>query len=116
MLFPTKFTAFLIRANRRIAHSFRSTKTISRFKTEYKDLRSGVDVADVSCNAGSASDIVESELGDERIELHEESERLAYATSGSKHGNLPLRHGAGAVASAEEARSGSRSISDQTEH
>jgi len=54
-------------------------------------LRSGVDVANIGGNTGGASDIVEGELRDERVELHEQSERLADPTGGAQNGDLALR-------------------------
>ncbi|KAK4745849.1 hypothetical protein SAY87_012161 [Trapa incisa] len=47
----------------------------------------------------SPGNIVKCELGDSRIELHEVCQGLADATCSSKHSHLPLRHGAGALAS-----------------
>lgn len=46
-----------------------STKNFDRGRAQ--DLGSGVNVADVSSDTGSAGDIVESEIRDKRIELHE---------------------------------------------
>lgn len=70
-------------------------------------LRSGVDVADVSCDAGSSGDIVEGEVGDERVELHEEGEGLADAAGGSEDGDLALGDGLRRVAAAGDSLDGS---------
>jgi hypothetical protein len=48
----------------------------------------GVDVADISGNAGGATDIEERELSDARVELEEEGQRLADSTAGTEDGNL----------------------------
>jgi hypothetical protein len=48
----------------------------------------GVDVADISSNAGGATDIEERELSDARVELEEEGQRLADSTAGTEDGNL----------------------------
>jgi hypothetical protein len=60
----------------------------------------GVDVGDVGRDAGGAGDIVEGEGGNERVELHEERERLPDATRRAQDGHLPLRIGRGRVAAA----------------
>lgn len=56
----------------------------------------------VSGDAGSAGDIVEGEGGDERVDLHEQRERLADATGRTEDGHLPLRVGRGGVVPAAE--------------
>lgn len=56
-----------------------------------RDLRSGVDVANIGGNTGGASDIVEGELRDKRVELHEQSQRLTDPTGGAQNGDLALR-------------------------
>jgi hypothetical protein len=48
----------------------------------------GVDVTDISGNAGGATDIEERELSDARVELEEEGQRLADSATGTKDGNL----------------------------
>lgn len=70
-------------------------------------LRSGVDVADVSCDAGSSGDIVEGKVGDEWVELHEEGEGLADAAGGSEDGDLALGDGLSRVAAAGDSLDGS---------
>ena len=54
-------------------------------------------MADVSGDAGSAGDVVESESGDERVELHEHGEGLADAAGGAEDRHLALRRGVGGV-------------------
>lgn len=53
-------------------------------------LRSGVDVADVSGNAGSVGDIIEGERGDERVKLHEERKWLADPTGGAEDDDFAI--------------------------
>jgi hypothetical protein len=60
----------------------------------------GVDVGDVGRDAGGPGDIIEGEGGDERVELHEEGERLPDAARSAQDGHLPLRVGRGGVAAA----------------
>ena len=48
----------------------------------------GVDVTDISGNAGGATDIEERELSDARVELEEEGQRLADSATGTEDGNL----------------------------
>lgn len=48
----------------------------------------GVDVADISSNAGGATDIEEGELSDTGVELEEERQRLSDSTAGTEDGNL----------------------------
>ena len=48
----------------------------------------GVDVADISGNAGGATDIEEGELSDTGVELEEERQRLSDSTAGTEDGNL----------------------------
>jgi hypothetical protein len=70
----------------------------------------GVDVGDVGGDAGGAGDIVEGEGGDERVQLHEEGERLPDAAGRAEDGDLPLRLAGGggvAAAAAEDLRGGS---------
>lgn len=50
-------------------------------------------MADIGGDAGSAGEIVEGELGDERVELHEEGERLTDAAGGPEHGDLTAGDG-----------------------
>jgi len=45
-------------------------------------------VADISGNAGGALDVEEGELGDARVELEEERQRLADSAAGTENGNL----------------------------
>ena len=45
-------------------------------------------MADISGNAGGATDIEERELSDARVELEEERQRLANSATGTKDGNL----------------------------
>ena len=54
----------------------------------------------VGGDADGPRDIVEGEGGDERVELHEERERLPDATRRAQDGHLPLRVGRGGVAAA----------------
>lgn len=60
-------------------------------KGEKSYLSTGVDVADVSGNTRRSRDIVKRERGDERVELHEESEGLADAAGGAEDRHLPGR-------------------------
>lgn len=48
-------------------------------------------MANIGGDTGGASDIVEGELGDERVELHEQSQRLADPTGSAQNGDLALR-------------------------
>jgi hypothetical protein len=48
----------------------------------------GVDVADISGNAGGAANIEEGELSDTGVELKEERQRLSDSTAGTEDGNL----------------------------
>ena len=48
-------------------------------------------MANIGGNTGGASDIVEGELRDERVELHEQSQRLTDPTGGAQNGDLALR-------------------------
>ena len=43
------------------------------------DLRRRVDVAEVRADAGRADDVVQAELAHQRVHLHEQRQRLAYA-------------------------------------
>lgn len=45
-------------------------------------------MADISSNAGGALDVEEGELGDARVELEEERQRLADSAAGTEDGNL----------------------------
>ena len=58
-----------------------------------RDHRSGVDVADIGNDTGSSSDIVENELGDKRVKLHQQSQRLTNPTIGFEHDDIALRDG-----------------------
>ena len=68
--------------------------------------RRRVDVGDIGGYAGGSGDIVEGEGRDERVELHEERERLADPARRPEDGHLPLsgRGGGGVVAAAERLR------------
>lgn len=57
-------------------------------------------MGDVGRDAGGPGDIVEGEGGDERVELHEERERLPDAARRAKDGHLPLRVGRRGIAAA----------------
>ena len=57
------------------------------------DLKSGVDVANIGSNTGGASDIVEGELRDKKVELHKQSQRLADPTSRAQNVTATLRPG-----------------------
>ena len=48
----------------------------------------GVDVADISGNAGGTANVVEGELSDAGVELEEERQRLSDSTAGTEDGNL----------------------------
>lgn len=48
----------------------------------------GVDVADISGNAGGTADVEEGELGDTRVKLEEEGQRLADSAASTEDGNL----------------------------
>jgi hypothetical protein len=48
----------------------------------------GVDVADISGNAGGATDIEERELSDTGVELEEEGQRLSNSSTSTEDGNL----------------------------
>ncbi len=58
-----------------------------------RDLRSSVDVADIGNDTGSSSDIIENELGDKRVKLHQQSQRLTDPTIGFEHDDIALRDG-----------------------
>ena len=58
----------------------------------------GVDVANISANAGGALDVEEGELGDARVELEEERQRLADSAAGTEDGNLGELHEARVLA------------------
>ena len=73
------------------------------------DLRSGVDVADISGNAWSVSDIIERKLRNKRVKLHEESQGLADPSSCAQDGDFPVGYGFSGISSAEEVLSGGRS-------
>jgi hypothetical protein len=45
-------------------------------------------VADISGDTRATSDVIEGELGDARVELEEEGERLADTTAGTENNNL----------------------------
>jgi hypothetical protein len=45
-------------------------------------------VADISGNAGGATDIEEGELSDTGVELEEERQRLSNSSTGTEDGNL----------------------------
>lgn len=45
-------------------------------------------MADISSNAGGATDIEEGELSDTGVELEEERQRLSDSTAGTEDGNL----------------------------
>lgn len=48
----------------------------------------GVDVADISGDAGGTANVVEGELSDAGVELEEERQRLSDSTAGTEDGNL----------------------------
>jgi hypothetical protein len=48
----------------------------------------GVDVSDISGDTRTTSDVVQGELGDARVELEEEGERLTDTTTGTEDDNL----------------------------
>ena len=48
----------------------------------------GVDVADISGNAGGAANVEEGELSDTGVELEEERQRLSDSSTSTKDGNL----------------------------
>ena len=48
----------------------------------------GVDVADISGNAGGAANVEEGELSDTGVELEEEGQRLSDSTASTEDGNL----------------------------
>lgn len=45
-------------------------------------------MADISGNAGGTADVEEGELGDTRVELEEEGQRLADSAASTEDGNL----------------------------
>lgn len=45
-------------------------------------------MADVASDAGSGGNIIQREIGDQGVELHEEPKRLTDAAGRSKHGHL----------------------------
>lgn len=53
----------------------------------------GVDVADISGNAGGTANVEEGEVGDTRVELEEERQRLADSAAGTEDSNLGELHG-----------------------
>ena len=57
------------------------------------DLRSGADVANIGGNTRGASDIVEGELTDKKVELHKQSQRLADPTDSAQNVTMTLRLG-----------------------
>lgn len=59
------------------------------------DLGAGVDVADVGGDSGGAGDIVEGEVGDEGVKLHEKGKGLADPAGSAEDGNLALGGGVG---------------------
>jgi hypothetical protein len=61
-------------------------------------------VGDVGRDSRGAGDIVERERGDERVQLHEERQRLADTAGRAEDGHLPLRlpGGRGVAAAATE--------------
>jgi hypothetical protein len=66
-------------------------------------------VGDVGGDTGCAGDIVEREGGDERVELHEERQRLPDAAGRAEDSHLALRlpRGGGVAAAAGELGGGS---------
>lgn len=66
------------------------------------DLRSGVDVADIGGDTGCAGDIVKGELGDKRVEFHEQSEGLADPAGGTEDGDLALGDGVDGVSTTRD--------------
>ena len=67
-----------------------------------EDLRSAVDVADIGGDTRGPSDIVEGEPGDQRVELHQQSQRLPDTPGGAENGDLALRDGFGGVATSSD--------------
>lgn len=67
------------------------------------DLRSGVDVANVGGNTRHSGDIIESEGGDERIQLHKKRERLADPPAAPRTATFHSCKGADAKARLEDA-------------
>jgi hypothetical protein len=65
-------------------------------------LRSGVDVADIGGDTGGPSDIVKGELGNQRVELHQQRQRLPDTPGGAKDGDLALGDGVGGVATSSD--------------
>ena len=53
----------------------------------------GVNVADISGNAGSAANVEERELSDTGVELEEERQRLSDSTAGTEDGDLGELYG-----------------------
>jgi hypothetical protein len=65
----------------------------------------GVDVAEISGNTRATADIVQSQLGDAGVQLHQQRERLANATTSTENGDL------GGIAS----RGGEGALLEETE-
>ena len=59
-------------------------------------------MADVSGDSWGSGDIVEGDPGDERVELHEEGERLTDPAGGAQDRDLALRDRAGVERLPEE--------------
>ncbi|GLT25303.1 hypothetical protein SLA2020_004400 [Shorea laevis] len=59
-------------------------------------------MADIGGNARGVGDIIESESGNEGVELHEKSERLSDPSGSAQDGDFPIRDGLGRVAPAEK--------------
>jgi len=62
---------------------------------EARDLGGSVDVADIGSDTGSEADIVQPEVGDLRVLLQEECERLADTTCGTEDSDLAVGGSAG---------------------
>ena len=57
----------------------------------------GVDVGEISSDTGSSTDIVQSQVGDTGVELHQQGERLANAARGTEDGDLGELYDVGMV-------------------
>lgn len=71
-------------------------------RSEDENLRSSIDVTDISGDTGSTSNIVEGEPGDEGVELHEKGEGLTNPAGGSEDGHFAIGGGFSPIATAEE--------------
>lgn len=71
-------------------------------------LAGSVDVADISSNTRSTTDIVEAEGGDELVLLEEEGEGLSDTSASTEHGDLGLASSRGRELAGVGERAGSR--------